>query len=100
MVSECTTSAPESTGSAFSASTSTMARLLETTHSGSYVALSSRVAPGVPGDGAGRTDGAGSRRRPWRPPDHDLAAGRGTDHLRTPRIAGLCTTRGQPHSAR
>src|SRR5687768_17030277 len=75
-----------------------MARRLETTHSGSYVALSSRVAPVVPGEGAGRIDGIGSRREPGWPTDADPDAARGTDHLRTPRTAGGSETRGLPHS--
>src|SRR3954447_20262968 len=85
MVSECTTSAPESTGSGFSARTSTIARRLETTHSGSYVALSSRVAAGVERAGAGVSGrGEWSRREPgWLSVD-DRDATRDTGHLRRP----------------
>src|SRR3954452_52130 len=85
MVSEWTTSAPESTGSAFSARTSTIARRLETTHSGSYVALSSRVAAVVERAGAGVSGrGEWSRREPgWLSVD-DRDATRGTGHLRRP----------------
>src|SRR4051812_49823800 len=99
MVSECTTSAPESTGSAFSARTSTIARRLETTHSGSYVALSSRVAAVVERAGAGVSGrGERSRREPgWLSVD-DRDATRDKGHLRTPRTAGHSRTRGRVHS--
>src|SRR3954454_13681652 len=85
MVSEWTTSAPESTGSAFSARTSTIARRLETTHSGSYVALSSSVAAVVERAGAGVSGrGEWSRREPgWLSVD-DRDATRDTGHLRRP----------------
>src|SRR4051794_26591436 len=85
MVSAWPTSPAESAVSAFSASTSTMARRLETTHSGSYVAFSSRVAPVVPRAGAGESGRElGSRREPgWLAIDPCTA--RGTDHLRRPR---------------
>ena len=63
-VAACTTSAVQSTATALSASTSTMARRLDTTQSGSNVALSSRDAPVVPGEGRGVTVWAGSRRGP------------------------------------
>src|SRR3954465_4156122 len=98
MVSEWTTSAPESTGSAFSARTRTIARRLETTHSGSYVALSSKGALVGPAEGTGRTGGAGARRGPGCPADDDPGACRGTDHLRSPGTAGGSETRGLPHS--
>src|SRR3954447_19230901 len=99
MVSECTTSAPESTGSGFSARTSTIARRLETTHSGSYVALSSRVAAVVERAGAGVSGrGEGSRREPgWLSVD-DRDATRDTGHLRTPRTAGTPGPGGGLHS--
>src|SRR3954464_2091983 len=84
-VSACTTSGAESTDSAFAARTSTMARRLETTHNGSYVALSSRLAPVAPGEGTGRSAWTGSRRGPGWPADDDPGAWRDTDHLRTPR---------------
>src|SRR4051812_2801600 len=85
MVSAWTTSPAESTVSALSASTSTMARRLETTHSGSYVAFSSKVALVVPRAGAGEGGREiRSRREPGWLANDDPSTARGTDHLRCP----------------
>src|SRR3954469_16791542 len=97
MVSECTTSTAESTGSAFSARTSTIARRLETTHNGSYGGVGNRGGPVGERGGAGVSGrGEGSRREPgWLSVD-DRDATRDTGHLRCPVSRWLRDPRAPP----